>query len=303
VFVVKNVLSNTNPQNIKNALTPLAKIHFKLDRNKIILPVKVEGSRELEVILDTGMRIEGVYLFHKELIQELDIKNSIDVRIGGAGSGEASYAVQADSVTLSSGGMDFFAQKVIISQSNTTQNFPSDGVIGTTFFGSYTVEIDYDKLLIYLYKPDQISADTTWHTIDFTLKKEIPFLQASVSIKGEEDIPIITYIDLAAGEAIELLVKEDMKFGMPDNVSYKHLGTGLSGPIVGTTGRISQLKIGPFILKNVTAAFPPAEVRSKQEGADGILGNNSLRRFNLIFDYQNEKLHIKPNSQFKTPFK
>jgi len=90
------------PQNKQNTSTPLGKIPFKLDRNKILLPVSVGDSRDLWVILDTGMRFKGVYLFHKALIEELNIKNSMDVRVGGAGSGEATYAVQADSITLSS---------------------------------------------------------------------------------------------------------------------------------------------------------------------------------------------------------
>jgi len=41
----------------------------------------------------------------------------------------------------------------------------------------------------------------------------------------------------------------------------------------------------PYELNRVKAAFAPAEVHSKQENADAILGNASLRRFNLIFDY------------------
>jgi hypothetical protein len=62
------------------------------------------------------------------------------------------------------------------------------------------------------------------------------------------------------------------------------------------------VKIGPFRLENVVTAFPPAEVRSKQEGADGIIGNDLMRRFNVIFDYGNKRLYLKPNRHFDTPF-
>jgi hypothetical protein len=34
-------------------------------------------------------------------------------------------------------------------------------------------------------------------------------------------------------------------------------------------------------------------------GADAIIGNRALKRFNLIFDYANKKLHLKPNKDYK----
>ena len=46
------------------------------------------------------------------------------------------------------------------------------------------------------------------------------------------------------------------------------------------------------------ASFASAKIRSKQDNADAILGNESLRRFNLIFDYSNSKLYLKPNTHF-----
>ena len=42
--------------------------------------------------------------------------------------------------------------------------------------------------------------------------------------------------------------------------------------------------IGPYELTDVRAAFAPAKVRSQQKGADGVISNNLLRQFNLIFD-------------------
>ena len=62
------------------------------------------------------------------------------------------------------------------------------------------------------------------------------------------------------------------------------------------------MKLGSFYLNDVVTTFAPAEIRSKQEDADGIIGNDVLRRFNLIFDYKNEKLYLKPNPFFSEPF-
>ena len=68
----------------------------------------------MDVILDTGMAFEGVYLFHKELGDALESGDFAEVRVGGAGSGEDSYAIMAESPTLSSGDLEFHNQMVVI---------------------------------------------------------------------------------------------------------------------------------------------------------------------------------------------
>lgn len=253
-----------------DSMTPIAKIPFKLNGNRVIFPISVNNSKELKITLDTGMTFDGVYLFHKELSDKLSIKTPIKVRVGGAGSGEASYAIMADSLTLASAGMQFHNQKVVISQSEITQKFSTDGVAGYTLFGSYVVEIDYDSCFIKLYNPETFNPDTTWKKVKLTLKESIPFLDAAITIKGEDSISVILYIDSAGDEVLELLIKKGMNFTLPDSLTNeKYLGSGLSGDIYGKIGNIASLKISSFELKNVPTTFPPAEVRSKQKGRMG----------------------------------
>jgi len=48
--------------------------------------------------------------------------------------------------------------------------------------------------------------------------------------------------------------------------------------------------------------FASAEIRSKQIGAESIIGNDALRRFNLILCYDDNMLYIKPNKYIKDKF-
>jgi len=256
----------------------------------------------MKIILDTGMRFDGVYLFHKEFIEKAGIPDTIDYQVGGAGSGSPTTAAMGDSLTLKAGEIEFPNQMVVISRSPTTQGFPTDGVIGSTLFKHFAVEIDYDSKLITLHDSSGFTPDDSWTSVPLALKEDIPFLKASVNTTGES-VPIDVYIDLGAGEAVELLVRPEMKFKLPENLDQdKYLGTGLSGDITGKTGRIHSLKIGPFELFDVPSTFPPAEVRSKQEDADGIICNDALRRFNVVFDYANSVLYLKPNGSYRDPF-
>jgi hypothetical protein len=278
-------------------------IPFKLMRNKIIVPVRVNNSKELNIILDTGMPSDGLLLFEKELADELKLTGASRYRISGAGKGKVTYATRTEANLLTLAGNEFKNQSVLILDSDTMHGFPTDGVIGGTVFNSQIVHIDYDTKIITLIEPSKFKSDPTWEEIPLTFNEHgIPFVDASLSIKGETEIDVSLYIDLASSEALELLVKPKMKFSLPDGLTEKHLGRGLDGDIFGHFGRISSFRIGNNILRDVPTAFPQAAIRSRQRSADGILCNNALRRFNFIFYYVKKRLYIKPNRFFNKPF-
>ena len=281
----------------------LGHIPFEIDRNRIVLPVSVNGSHKLRVTLDSGMAWEGIYLFHKEFADTLGIGVAEEAQVGGAGSGDPSTVMVVDSTVISTGTVDFPDRVTVISKSDITQAFPTDGVIGGILLNNHTVQIDFDRRMIHLYDTTDVTVDTSWYAVDMTLKKGIPWIDAEVAIADEPPSKVALYMDIAGGEALELLVRPEMKFALPDSLTKdKYLGTGLSGDIYGKVGKIRMLRIGPFDLGDVPTTFPPAEVRSKQEGADGILANQALRRFNVVFDYSRLRLYLKPNDTYAVPF-
>jgi len=264
--------------------------------------VSVNGSPPQRLILDTGMGFDGVYLFHRSTLRLIDTTGAIEVRVPGAGSGEASTATMIESGPIKFGDVSVADQRIIVSHSEYTQLFPTDGVIGWNLFGHYIVEIDYDSQHIFLRDTTYAPSDSGWTIMPIALKNNLPFLDVTVEVITGEVVPMQVYIDLASGDALELLVHPDQKFTMPENLTAGNLGTGLSGDIDGYSGRSVRLEIGGFDLHDIRTAFAPAGVRSKQEGADGILGNDLIRRFNIVFDYSHGRLYIRPNKTFDLPF-
>ena len=277
-------------------------IPFELERDRIVLPVRFNDSPELRIVLDTGMHFDGLLLYDKELTDQLDLDRAIEVKVPGAGSGPPATAVMADSASFSAGPVEFHNQRIIILQDDRMQGVPSDGITGYSLFGHHAVSIDYDRMAIDLFDPAQFQPDPEARWIPLTFRGNmIPWVEAAISLRGIADIPVAMYIDLASGDAVELLIKEGMKYELPEDLKASHLGTGLSGDIYGYQGRIAAFQLGPFRLPDVAAAFAPGEVRSKQEGADGVIGNGLLNRFNLVFDYRNERLYLEPNGMFDAP--
>ena len=279
--------------------TPTATVSFFMQANKIVLPARVNDSRELHLILDTGMAFDGVLIYKPQLTDSLALTDTYRVQVGGAGSEGEKFAVMADSADLHLGGINLPGQAVLVLQDDQLADFPRDGVIGYSFFGHYAVEIDYDRMVLRLWDLHQLDLDSTWHPVPLSFKENrIPWLQAVVNVSGESDLPMSVYIDLASSETLELLIHEDMLWELPDSLEDYYLGRGLSGDIHGYRGTVAALNLGRFTLTRLTAAFAPRDVRSKQPGADAVLGNGALQRFNLVFDYAGETLYLKPNRQF-----
>lgn len=281
----------------------VAEFPIKIERNKTMIPVTIGNTGPLKLILDSGMASDGILLFDIEKVETSAFDRLTEYDIQGAGGGSGSKTLVADSASFYINKTKFEDQQVIILTSNTFKGFPTDGVIGYSILGHYTVKIDYDTEIMTLYKPGMYPPDNSWEELPIYFKDNmIPWTDAQVVIKNEEPITLSMYIDYASGEAIELLVRDNNKFTMPDETEDVFLGRGLSGDVHGKRGFISKIILGKYELQNVKASFAPAEIRSKQKNADGVLGNNTFRRFNVVFDYADKKMFIKPNKYFELPF-
>ncbi|MFC2158864.1 aspartyl protease family protein [Acidobacteriota bacterium] len=238
-------------------------IPFQLVRNKTIVSVRINESREFRVILDTGMPSEGVLLFNSDTADNLNLTSSERMRIRGAGEGIESFAIRANAEKISLGDKAFLNQNILILQNDVMGRSSLDGVVGYTLFKSGVVQIDYDSQIITLHDPSRFEIDSSWKSFElFFNENNIPCLDVSISISGEKSKTARVYIDSASSEALEVLVKPDMAFDLPKNLTEKHLGRGLSGDIYGKFGQVAELKIGPFALNNVPTAFPLKSVRS-----------------------------------------
>jgi hypothetical protein len=273
-------------------------IPITVDRGRTILPVKTGTSGTIDVILDSGMAFDGLLIYNRKLARHLDLEGALDVLVPGAGDGKPAKALMLESASFFVGDVEVRNQKIIVLQSDIYDGFPTDGVLGYSILGHYAVELNYKSGTMVLHDPEELDPGEGWVSIPLYFKKNrVPWMDISVEIGREEPVDLSVYIDFASGDIIELLEKDDMKFSLPEKTEKAYLGTGLSGDIYGSKGKISRLIIGPFQLKDVEAAFAPARVRSKQPSADGIVGGGCFQQFNVIFDYGSNRLLLKQNQE------
>jgi hypothetical protein len=281
-------------------------IPFELRANRVLLPVRIGDSRELKLVLDTGMWFDGVIVYNPDLADSIALENPVEVRVPGAGSGEPSTGFMSETMSFLIGNLPCIGQRVVLLNSRTMAGMSCDGVVGWSLFGHYAVELDYDSMVIRLYEPGAVPADTGWQPVELAFKdNSIPWVTATLNTRGDDAVEVSTYIDFASGDAVELMVKPGAKFELPDALEESYLGTGLSGHIFGYKGRVAWFELAGFRFTDVAATFAPEEARSKQDGADAIIGNGLLCRFNAVFDYSDTsraRLWLRPNKLYGDPF-
>jgi C-terminal processing protease CtpA/Prc len=66
---------------------------------------------------------------------------------------------------------------------------------------------------------------------------------------------------------------------------------------------IKQLKIGPYKFRNVpTYLYKDDYNVTAYPFTGGLIGNELLRRFNMIINYPQREIHLLPNGRFNEPF-
>ena len=78
---------------------------------------------------------------------------------------------------------------------------------------------------------------------------------------------------------------------------------GLGGKADMQLTTIKEFKLGPYHFRNVPAyIFEDENNVTSYPSLAGLLGNDILRRFNIILNYDRREIHLLPNSHFKDPF-
>lgn len=284
-------------------------IPFSLHRNLIIIPVHLNGQGPYNFLLDTG--VGTALVTNPRLLDSLNVTLGNAIRIAGAGSSlEELKAYMVHNVEVKIPGataprlsMTFLSEDVF--NLSTYVGMPIAGLLGYQFFNSFVVRVDYANSRLTLYPPETFRyRKRDGVAIAFELEGQRPYLYALTTLAGEAPITTRLIIDTGAGHALSLEQNSHSGIKIPEQALRTSLGTGLNGTIMGHVGRISRFQLNKFVFNNMLTSFPDhADVAAKvQVGRNGNLGNELLKRFNLIIDYSRSQLTLKPNNNYKQPF-
>ena len=177
-----------------------------------------------------------------------------------------------------------------------------DGIMGYAFLSRYIVKIDYDSSKIYVYSKGTFKYPRGGFLIRPILVN-LPIINTTV--RDAKEMLHRYYFDTGAGMCL-LLSSDFVNDSLFVNTSKRWYATqaeGLGGKASMKQGVVKQVRIGPYKFKNVpTFIFEDEFNVTSYPYLGGLIGNDLLRRFNVILNYDRRDIYLMPNSHFHDPF-
>ncbi|NJN27621.1 MAG: PDZ domain-containing protein [Cyclobacteriaceae bacterium] len=307
--------NNSIHLHFKKARQKKVDIHFKMIHNLIIIPVFINGSDTLHFILDTG--VSHTMITSMDGAEGISFNFAREIDLYGLGNGGEVKAFHSFGNVIELPDVIGFNHNVIILKEefdHLSQGLGTkiNGLIGYDVFDSFTVEIDYKSRKITLYDPkffDERRRDKKlkkWEPIAMDIHRRKPYIKAKMVDDYNQSMDVNLLVDSGASHAASLFQTSDSRFQIPDNSLYTFLGVGLSGDIYGHIGRAKRMSIGNYKFKKPLITYPEessVQISNYENDRNGSLGADVLKRFNVIFDYHDREMLLKPNSDFKDDFK
>ena len=177
-----------------------------------------------------------------------------------------------------------------------------DGIIGFSFLSRYIVKIDYDSSKIMVYSRGSMK----YPRGGYLLRPILATLPIQVArFEDERVVNSRFYFDTGAGLCLLLshYFVEDSTILSRKKRPVLTQGEGLGGKMEMQLTTMKAFKIGPYRFKKVpTYIFEDAYNVTAYPYLGGLIGNDILRRFNVILNYDHRDIYLQPNSHFRDPF-
>ncbi|HXB07941.1 MAG TPA: aspartyl protease family protein [Puia sp.] len=178
-----------------------------------------------------------------------------------------------------------------------------DGIIGYSFFSRYLVRVDYDSARLEVYTKGPVR----YPRGGFLLRPRLfglPMLEGQLtdarSILGR------FYFDTGAGLCLLFssnFTADSAVFSPKRKKPVRSQGAGLGGKTDMQLTTLRNFSLGPFRFRQIpTYIFDDAFDVTSYPQLGGLIGNDLLRRFNLIINYPRSEIYILPNGYYNQPF-
>ena len=280
-------------------------IPIEIANNLILLPIRINNIITINFILDTGSRM--TILTEPLLADFMNLQNVRTTYVHGLGEGDRIAAQVATGITMDFEGVVGHNINLLILPDGLlsfSEIFGKEvyGIIGHDIFKAFVVEINYQKKYLQLYKPNFYQPKRKSESIDISIEKGKPYVEAFVVEKNNEQTKTHLLLDTGATQALSLF---DKKIGNPPKTIDTYLGKGLSGDIYGKLGRIKGFNIGSFAFENLIATYPDTssmQFEIDERAWKGNIGAEIFKRFLIAFDYPNNRIILQKNNQFNDKF-
>ena len=271
--------------------TSALRIPFELSNNLIIVPVRVNGSRPLHFIFDTGASIS---VLDPGTARSMRLRESGKLKLDATGGSVQSGTIKELSLAIS--GVEVRHQTVAtvpLDSMSPLFGFKIDGIIGYHFIKNFVVEIDYKNSLLNLYEPTTYNYSGTGDLVPITLVEGTPLVRGKLMLANREPIEGQFEVDTGGDGMLGLntpFVKTHKLLESLPNQMQSKLG-GAGGTSAAIKARVSGIQVGNVTVRDPLVVF--AQGTEGSEGSteyDGELGGAFFKQAKLIIDYSRSRI-------------
>ncbi len=275
-----------------------AEIPFKRER-VVIIPISVNDGTVLDFALDTGS--PAIAIIGHEKTETLNLTLGANVQLGGSGSGQTPVGQIVNDIQVSTGNMTLLDQTAVwipwdqVSFFDTEQHVFIDGIIGYDLFKRFVVELDFDRMIMNLYPPENFEYDGKGESFELTMHSRKPYMMAKATMLDGRTTDVKLHVDLGSSGNITLIPDSKPEIEIPAK-TVSTPSWGMSGKATAGLGRIKKLKLGSYELDSVLTRFPYSGY-SMTADRQGVIGIGVLGRFKVIIDYERNRMILESTAK------
>lgn len=260
--------------------------------NKVHLTGRINGSEPLDFMFDTGA--DQLVLYRRGARK---VHLTFDGKIDNTGFGGTQSRDISQRNTLQIQQMIWKDESVMQIDDRADD---ADGIIGFNIFEDRVVEIDFDKWIMVIHH-ESYDPGSGYVKYPITYEGTLPQIPLSLTPRGTTYTHLFV-VDMGAGGGLFLT------YPSWKNKEYQELevlsrptGRGVGkGSLQSNFTRMPKVSMAGQEFLNV----PTGLATSVPEGweAHNLLGMDLLKRFNLVIDYRQHQIYLKPNSLKNVPY-
>ena len=286
-------------------------IPFEYINNFIILDIGFNGSLPLKFIFDTGA--EHTILSKREISDLLQVRYEREFRVKGSDLKTELVAYLARNIQL-----EILGKKIIASNEDILvlkedyfrfeeyAGLAVHGIPAGHVFSRYLLKINYQRKVLTLYERGSYKMDREgFESLPLEAFRNKLYINTQAQLQPDSSAPVKLLLDTGAGMPLMLFTNTHPLIQPSVNAIPTNIGMGLGGYLEGFVGRTPGLLLGKFSQKNVLTYFQTVDTAqdlSSLNGRNGLIGNTILSRFQLVIDFQEATLWLKPAKYYQKEF-
>lgn len=286
-------------------------IPFDYSNGFIILNVTFNRVLPLKFIFDTGA--EHTILCKREMSDLLQVPYEREFRVTGSDLSTVLVAYLARFVHLELNDQIKARQEDILVLQDDYFHFDEyagmevHGIISGNAFSRYFVRINYKEQIITLYDREHFRMkDNGFYELPVEVYRNKLYYNTTITISNDSVVPVKLLIDTGAALPMLLFANTHAQLHPPATAIRSNIGAGLGGFIEGFIGRTPKLSIGKTLEQhNVITYYQMLDstgLSALTNNRNGLIGTSILNRFELILDYYEGRMWLKPNKHYKQKF-